>query len=333
MGLRWKRNGVTVAGFSRTMMVGLCLLGVPPMAALGQSLPAVNLGFTSFLDGAPPAGPGLYFQEYLQYYGAEHLKDGEGKELHAGPGGPRLLRDLDVGVSLSQLIYQSNQSILLGGKWGLDVILPVVWIDVDPGQLPILSDSGAGVGDVVIGPYLQWDPIMGANGPIFMHRIELQNLVPTGRYDDDSVLNAGSNFYSFNPYWAATVLPLPQWTVSWRLHYLWNGTNDNPNNTLFPNADETQAGQAVHLNFATEYEVLPKQFRVGFNGYYLKQFTNAEVDGDGVVNSREQVLGLGPGAVWHLSQDDHLFFNAYFETEAENRPEGMRFIGRWTHHF
>lgn len=308
------------------MMMGLLLLGslAPPAGA--QPLPPVNLGFTTFLDGGPPAGPGLYFQQYVQYFGADRFQDGDGRKVP-------LLGDLNVWVSLSQFIYQSNQPVLLGGKWGIDVIVPLISLDVDPGMVPVLSDNNEGLGDLLVGPYIQWDPIMGSKGPLFMHRLEFQNLIPTGKYDDKRVLNPGSNFYSFNPYWTGTLFMLPQWTASVRTHYLWNARNDDPNETLFGTAKDTQAGQAVHLNFATEYELLPQRLRVGFNGYYLKQFTNAQVNGRGVANSREQVLGLGPGAVWHFSQNDHLFFNMYFETEAENRPEGIRPTLRWTHHF
>jgi len=315
---------------ARAVLVGavlsvLALCALAP-AASAQSQPAVNLGFTTFLDGGVPAGPGFYFQEYVQYYNADDFRDFHGDKVP-------LIDNLDVWVSLNQFIYQSDQPILFGGKWGIDFILPLVSIDVTKGKIPVLSDNNEGVGDLLIGPYIQWDPIMGKNGPILVHRIELQNLLPTGKYDENRVLNPGSNFYSFNPYWAGTVFPLPHWTASWRLHYIWNGKNNNPNTALFPGADDTQAGQAIHLNFASAVEILPNRFRIGVNGYYLKQFTDSKIDGSDVEDSEEQVLGIGPGAVWHFSQEDHVFFNAYIETQAENRPEGLRFVLRWTHHF
>lgn len=322
-------------------VVAFLLTGLPGGAAgQSQGLPQINLGFTTFVDGAPPAGPGLYFQQYVQYIYADELKDGDGNEARLPlPDGsrPRLMDSLDVWVSLSQLIYQSDMAIpLIGAKWGLDVIVPLISIDVDQNDaipVPVLTGNHQGMGDLWVGPYLQWDPIMGEKGPIFMHRIEFQNIIPVGKYDDDRVINQGSNFYSFNPYWSATVFASPHCTVSWRLHYLWNAKNEDPNETFFPGADDTQAGQALHLNWATAYEIIPNQFRAGINGYWLSQITDAKTDGKKVNDSREQIGAVGPGLVWHISQDDHIFFNTYFEFAGENRPEGMRFNARWTHHF
>ena len=306
--------------FRSMMLIVCCAVGGLAAPAGAYDLPSVNLGFTSFLDGGPPAGPGFYFTEYGQWYRSDRFTDSDGNRL--GPF------KLDAYVSLSQLIYQSNQKALLGGKWGMDVIVPLVAFDLDPKGGP-LTQNGGGAGDLLVGPFLQWDPIMGKNGPVFMHRFEFQMLLPTGRYNRNESLNPGSNFFSIDPYWAATWFIRPQWTVSWRVHYLWNDVNSDP----APPAETMQAGQAVHLNFATEYELLPKSLRVGLNGYYLKQVTDEKLDGRYVSDTREQVLGLGPGLVWHISQNDHIFFNSYFELAARNRPEGERFNLRWVHHF
>jgi anthranilate 1,2-dioxygenase (deaminating, decarboxylating) large subunit len=208
----------------------------------------------------------------------------------------------------------------------LDLILPVVSLNLKGGAP--LTENGAGLGDLLIGPYLQWDPIMGESGPVFMHRVEFQIIVPTGEYSSGNALNPGSNFLSFNPYWAATWFPSKKCTLSWRIHYLWNDENDDP----WGGATTAQAGQAVHLNFATSYELMAKRLRVGLNGYYLKQITDSRVNGVDV-SGKEEVLGIGPGLIYSFSQNDHLFFNAYFETAAENRTEGQRFNLRWVHHF
>lgn len=298
-----------------------------PDSAEAYDLPAVNLGFTSFLDGGPPAGPGFYFTEYLQYYTASRFNDANGDEL------PLPDPEVDVFVSLSQFIYQSNQPVLLGGKWGLDVIIPIVSLDTDYAlQGPFPADNGLGIGDILVGPFIQWDPIMGEQGPKFMHRVELQLILPTGKYDNDKELNPGSNFFSFNPYWAATAFITPQLTASLRFHYLWNAENDDPNRG-FAGAGDTQAGEAVHANFAVGYEAVPKRLRVGVNGYFLNQITDTQADGADVSGRKEKVFGIGPGAVYHHSQDQHFFVNLFFETSAENRTEGTRAVARYVHHF
>jgi hypothetical protein len=275
--------------------------------------PSVNLGYTSFMDGAPPAGPGFYLAEYLSYYSVNKLANMPVPD-------PKL----SVWANLNQFLYQSNTPVLFGGKWGLDVIVPFVWIDSQ-----VLPGDGGGLGDILVGPYLQWDPIMGKNGPVFMHRVELQTIWPTGQYSDQKILNPGSNHFSFDPYWAGTYFFTPQWTASWRLHYLWNAENTDPFVGL--RANKIEPGQAFHANFASSYELLPKALRVGVNGYYLTEITKSKVGG--VDQGTEQVLALGPGALWSFSQNTHLFFNAYFETAVNNRPQGNLFVLRLVHHF
>ncbi len=236
-------------------------------------------------------------------------------------------------MSLNQFIYQSNTPVLFNGKWGLDVIVPIVWLDSSPDTA--LPENNSGAGDIWVGPYLQWDPIMGEKGPIFMHRVEFQMIFPSGSYDSNKVLNPGANAFSFNPYWAGTYFITPKWTVSGRFHYLWNGENDDP--FVGFNLNEVQAGEALHANFATSYEVIPQQLRVGINGYWLDQIsaTKGTTQAGNTVDLEddEQVLAIGPGALLSFSQDTHLFFNAYFETETDSRPEGERFVLRLVHHF
>lgn len=312
------------------LMLAAMGLAVAPMGH-AYDLPAVNLGFTSFLDGAPPAGPGWYVQQYVQLYRDGALRNSSGNDVRLPTPRGFEKASVDANIGLTQLVYQSDQPLLLGGKWGMNLMLPYGEVDLEPDDNFALSANGSNLGDILVGPFLQWDPIMGPDGPVFMQRIEFQLIFPTGSYDANDALNIGSNFFSFNPYWAATVFLTPKWTASWRLHYLWNAENDDPYKPL--RANDIQAGQAIHANFASAYEVLPNRLRLGINGYFLTQFTESKINGRSIANSEEQVLGIGPGLVYHFSKHDHLFANAYWETNAENRPEGSRFNLRFVHHF
>ncbi|AKT31341.1 transporter [Pseudomonas syringae pv. actinidiae] len=306
----------------------MCVCGAGLLIAQGAGaydLPVVNLGLTSFLDGGLPAGPGWYLQEYFQNYSADRLRDKDGKAL----GLPK--QELDYQVAVTQLSYLSN--VRLGNaSLGLNAVLPVVTrMKVDDGLNNAALRGQTGMGDLLIGPFIQFDPVMGPDGPRFVHRIELQVNLPTGEYDDKHAINPGNNAWSFNPYWAATYWFTPKWTASVRAHYLYNGKNDDPAQS-FGAVSDIQAGQALHANFATEYAVTD-QFRLGINGYWLKQITDTQVDGHDVSGRREKVWAIGPGAMYSFSQNDHVFVNAYFEQDVENRPDGSRVQMRYVHHF
>jgi len=293
--------------------------------------PNLNLGFTSFLDGGLPAGPGFYAVEYLQYYTANRLTDQNGNNL----GLPKT--DVDALISLTQFIYVSNLKVG-SGSLGMDVIVPwVASANVDDGLGNTVLKGRTGVGDLLIGPLIQFDPIMGANGPLFVQRIEFQVLAPTGLYDRTAAVQPGANFWSFDPYYAGTVFITPEWTASARIHYLWNGKNDDPNVALqaaLPgvNIVSSQAGQAFHMNFATEY-AFTKELRIGLNGYYLQQTTDTLVNDMPVLGRKERVAAIGPGFLYSWGPDWNLFFNAFQEFGAENRPEGQRFTLRYVQHF
>lgn len=295
--------------------VAAAFAGLSVGSAWGYDEPSVNLGFTSFLDGGPPAGPGLYATPYFNYYHADRFKDG-----------PPVDSKLNVYAELIQAVYQTDLKLPTGVKPGLDLIVPFATFDLNS---KALTANSGGLGDVLVGPFLQWDPIMGKQGPIFMTRVEFQCITPTGKYDPTCNLNPGANFFSFDPYWSGTLFITPKWTFSTRVHYLWNDANPNPNTGAL---HKSQAGQAVHLNFATDYEVL-KGVHAGVNGYYLKQFTDSLNDGVAVASPHEQVLGLGPGVLWSITQNNHLFVNTYFELAAQNRTEGFRLNLRYVYHF
>jgi len=296
--------------------------------AFAYDEPVVNLGYTSFFDGGPPAGPGLYFQDYFQYYSTNRFNDNLGNRLSL----PQT--DLNVTANITQLIYVSKIRFL-GASLGLSALLPwVLQAKVNDGLNNRVLRAQDGAGDLFIGPALQFDPIMRANGkePLFVQRFDLDVVAPLGRYRSDYAINPSSNFWSLNPYWAATLWMTPKWSSSIRMHYLWNARNPDPNISFGPTVQNTQAGQAVFANIATNYAIT-EQFNLGINGYFFNQITNTKANGIAVLNRRESVWAIGPGMLLSLSKSQFLFFNFYSEQNAKNRPQGSNAILRYAYHF
>jgi Putative MetA-pathway of phenol degradation len=103
-------------------------------------------------------------------------------------------------------------------------------------------------------------------------------------------------------------------------HYLWSSTNNDP--FVGFGVKSMQPGQAFHVNYATSYELF-KNVRLGFNGYWLQQLTNHEINGVAVRNFKERTVGLGPG-IQFGGQGIWFRVNTYIETDVRNRPSGIK---------
>jgi hypothetical protein len=307
--------------------------GAAPAIAFEE--PPVNLGLTTFLDGAPPpGGPGLYFQDFVAVFTSTALRDDRGNKVRIGPSQSSRVRTR-VPVHIPQLIYLSPRKIL-GANLGITALLPMIVgaRTDDPVDGAVRAQDG--IGDLIIGPILQFQPVINAEGPVFSQRFELDFVIPTGKLSQRNAINPGVKFYSFNPYWAATLWLTSRWTASWRLHYLWNSRSsevpDSIRAQFGPEVDSFQAGQAFHANFATDF-ALRENLRLGLNGYYFNQFEDTKIDGKREQGRRERVTALGPGLFYALSEKNAVFLNTYFEQNVKNRPDGNRFVLRWIHKF
>jgi hypothetical protein len=196
----------------------------------------------------------------------------------------------------SHMVFASRTRFLRGWIAG-EVLLPLVDVDV---QLANSTGSRVrGIADLTVGAGLQWTPKKIGNG-VFVNRAMIDVGVPTGNY--------------------AFTYERQKVELSARVHYLWNSTNNDP--FIGFGIKNMQSGQAFHINYATSYELF-KNVRLGFNGYWLQQLTNHEINGVAIPNFKERTVGLGPG-IQLGGQGIWFRMNSYIETDVRNRPSGVK---------
>jgi hypothetical protein len=286
----------------------------------GYGLPGVNLGFTNILDGGPVRpNPGIYWQQYLQYYTTQRFLNAEGKPLLGFPS-PRF-RSL---YTITQFVYQCNYQMPLRGMPGFVLGLPTVIYSKINNNLLSIQSSGSGFGNLGCGFFIQWQAIIHKGRELFVHRAAFDFSIPLGKNKlPKKQINPSETFFYCGPHWAATLFLSHKWSLSWRLHYLWNAKNEKI---------DAQAGDAMYLNYSLAYEASPHLF-VGPVGYALGQLHNNRLNGVTVPNSKERIFGAGPGLAYFFSEDIVFFSYLYLEGGARNRPQGTSFIARVVMHF
>lgn len=296
------------------------------------SLSGGNLGYTSFMDGF--GYPGFVSDQYLYFYYADEFTDAHGNKKSTNK-----MHNLMLLMSFKYIFEKPK----IFGAWpGIDVELPIMFdLQVENDRF---NETERNVGDFFIGFFLQYPEMRLFNKIPFWQRLDLLIKFPTGHYDSDSYVNAGNNAYAINPYYAFTVFLTPKIEYSMRLFYKWTSKNNDPSQMVSPEwnpksgtppkfADDVQEGQAVWTNFASSYGIT-NNFRLGINGYYLKQITNHKIDGHSIPDSKEEVFAIGPGAMYIAdNKKDIYWFNMYAEVYSENRAKGMSVVVRWLHVF
>jgi hypothetical protein len=271
------------------------------------ALPAVNLGASSFMDAV--GGPGLLVRQSVEVYEAQRFAGSNGG---ATPG----TNSVFAFTAITHVAYAAPSKVF-GGYWGGEVLVPVVYASV---ATPVGSGSIGGVGDITFSPVVWQAPETTVLGRPFFQFVDLDVVAPTGEYKSSALVTAGSNVWSFNPFYAFTWLLTDRLETSWRLHYLWNSANNSPGPGY--GATSIQPGQAVHFNAAASF-VIVSWLRAGVAGYFLRQITDSRANGVAVPGSLEQVAALGPGLL-ASARPIQFVLNGYAEFAAENRSEGLR---------
>ncbi len=222
-----------------------------PQAHAQVSLQGGNLGWTSFMDGI--GFPGFVSDQYFYINYTQHYTDKHGHDL---PGNTKMHNHL----LLMSFKYVAENPKIFGAWPGIDIELPVMFdLRVHSSHF---NQSETGAGDFFMGIFLQYPEKKIFGGMPFWQRIELLMRFPTGHYKSSSYVNAGTNAFALNPYYAFTAFLTKKIELSMRFFYLWNAKNTDPPNIISPEWNSTsgmppqfagsvQQGQVVWTNFAS----------------------------------------------------------------------------------
>jgi len=282
------------------------------ISAQDPVLPPTNLGLANVFDGI--AGkPGFLYQSYVQVFQTRDIYDQHGNK------GPASLKINSV-ATLHQLIYLSRIRVF-SGNLGFTVILPVAQVSASNAGGVAPSVNPKAWGDPILGTAVQWSD-KKLFGKAFSHRTELDVSLPLGAYNTAYNINPSAHLFSFGLYHTFTLMLDQKFSVSSR-----NQVNYNTHII----GTKAQPGTFYNGNFSVDYAILPS-LRIAVATYLLAQFNQDRFDGHsdyyaaqyGIINTRERVVGYGPGLAYFLPRGGLIEAKGFLETAVQNRPAGFR---------
>ena len=305
-----------------------CMVSVSVMA-FNQN-PSLNWGYTDFLDGAAISQPpGFVFNPKVATYSTNTFKDGNGNTI---PGRNKL----NLVAFAPQLIYTAPIQLPWGLKFGGQVQWSIVSLNATS-NIGLTADSGM-IGDVVFGPFIGRAHNLGKDWNLHWF-FEFDTYAPIGSYDKTAAFNAGANFWTFEPFVAATLTMPYGFELSTRQHYLWNTKNNdyvNPAATGDFQSHSLQAGDMWRFNYtlSKSLDFITPLLRLGVVGYYGQQTSSDQLDNNTVASSKEKIFAIGPGISYTYIREGErkptaiFSLKAYSESNAEARAQGTRVVFR-----
>ncbi len=276
----------------------------------------------SFMDAFPGEPGGFAVLNDFVHYNADVPM---GRRL---PLGGLITSGMDASVTADSIvgIYQPRWEVLKGNMaFGLSI--PFVYVEVDahaqrirpdgtPGPVFSASDDAAGLGDMLIYPFMiGWTNI----APDLKLDVRLGVTAPTGQYEAGRLANVGKNYWTFEPGIMASWLSSKIGTeVS-----LYTGIDVNTENE---DTDYT-SGSSLHfdLTIAQHLPLAGGFVGIGANGFYYQQITGDSGSGAYLGGFEGMTLGIGPVLSYVREfRAGRLFTEVKWlpELDVDNRMEG-----------
>ena len=303
---------------TRLITLPFCALAAMGTAhAVEQGAPITPFGVMNFGAGMlPPASDLPTVALRYASYSATNLRDNSGNSS---------ANSISLNVdSVALAMIKMTNIELFGGKYGYSAVLPTLNMSNDlvirssPGVNIAQPGRDSNIGDITITPLIVgWTP-----SPGLFTNASLQFQLPTGSYNKDRSINAGSNHYTVSPTFAFTYITPGGYELSSNIQLNFHSENT---------ATSYTSGTEYQHEFAVGKHVGP--WTLGLGGYHYQQITddtgagtrNVQRGGNGA--NRSRVTALGPavrffdlGSGWPL-----IWAHFYQEFGAQNRTQGTQF--------
>jgi hypothetical protein len=279
--------------FTRILL--FCGLVVSAGFCQAQSLNHYPAGVEGIKGSSLPP-PGFYFRDYNYIYFSDYLKG----------GGPPSF-DLFANVQAPRLILITKQK-LLGGNYGMDVLVPFAYQDLD---VTGFRGSKTGLADIFVEPItLSWHQKQfdAAFGYGFW--------APTGDFKTTDPVAPGKGFYTHMLTGGITVYPDKEKTWSFSALSRYEISQEKKQTKMTP-------GQYYTIEWGLAKSIT-KTIETGLVGYVQTQTTKAT--GLSALGTKDGVAGVGPELTLAIPKlGVATSFRYLRETGARNRTEGNTF--------